>query len=72
MYPRTIAFCLPPVMETQIRRVMKEDDLSVREQFRQAIRLFMEGRKLRRRERIGWMHSNLSFDRVKSVKGTDD
>ena len=39
-------------MEAQVRRVMKEDDLSVSELLRQAIRLFMEEREWRRRERL--------------------
>ncbi len=49
---KTITFSLPPEMETQVRQVMKEDDLSVSELLRQAIRLFMEEREWRRRERL--------------------
>ena len=41
---KTLTFSLPPEMEAQVRRVMKEDDLSVSELLRQAIRLFMEER----------------------------
>ena len=48
----TITFSLPPEMEAQVRRVMKEDDLSVSELLRQGIRLFMEEREWRRRERL--------------------
>ena len=44
-------------METQVRLVMKEDDLSVSELLRQAIRLFMEEREWRRRERLEWLRS---------------
>ena len=54
---KTLTFSLPPEMETQVRLVMKEDDLSVSELLRQAIRLFMEERKWRRRERLEWLRS---------------
>ena len=54
---RTITFSLPPEMEAQVRNVMKEDDLSVSELLRQAIRLFMEEREWRRRERLEWLRS---------------
>ena len=54
---KTITFSLPPEMEAQVRNVMKEDDLSVSELLRQAIRLFMEEREWRRRERLEWLRS---------------
>ena len=54
---KTLTFSLPPEMETQVRDVMKEDDLSVSELLRQAIRLFMEEREWRRRERLEWLRS---------------
>ena len=50
---KTLTFSLPPEMEAQVRRVMNEDDLSVSELLRQAIRLFMEEREWRRLERYG-------------------
>ena len=40
---KTLTFSLPPEMEAQVRRVMKEDDLSVSELLRQAIRIFHGG-----------------------------
>ena len=54
---KTLTFSLPPEMETQVRQVMKEDDLSVSELLRQAIRLFMEEREWRRRERLERLRS---------------
>ncbi len=54
---KTITFSLPPEMEAQVRNVMKEDDLSVSELLRQGIRLFMEEREWRRRERLEWLRS---------------
>ena len=41
----------------QVRQVMKEDDLSVSELLRQGIRLFMEEREWRRRERLERLRS---------------
>ena len=52
---KTLTFSLPPEMEAQVRLVMNEDDLSVSELLRQAIRLFMEEREWRRRERLEWL-----------------
>ena len=52
---KTFTFSLPPEMEAQVRDVMKEDDLSVSELLRQSIRLFMEEREWRRRERLEWL-----------------
>ena len=54
---KTITFSLPPEMEAQVRQVMKEDDLSVSELLRQGIRLFMEEREWRRRERLERLRS---------------
>ena len=54
---KTITFSLPPEMEAQVRQVMGEDDLSVSELLRQAIRLFMEEREWRRQERLEWLRS---------------
>ena len=54
---KTITFSLPPEIEAQVSRVMKEDDLSVSELLRQGIRLFMEEREWRRRERLQRLRS---------------
>ncbi len=54
---KTLTFSLPPEMEAQVRQVMKEDDLSVSELLRQAIRLFMGEREWRRREQLEWLRS---------------
>ena len=54
---KTLTFSLPPEMEAQVRLVMKEEDLSVSELLRQAIRLFMEEREWRRRERLERLRS---------------
>ena len=54
---KTLTFSLPPEMEAQVRQVMKDDDLSVSELLRQAIRLYMEERDWRRRERLERLRS---------------
>ena len=54
---KTITFSLPPEMEAQASRVMKEDHLSVSELLRQGIRLFMEEQEWRRRERLQRLRS---------------
>ena len=59
---KTITFSLPPEMEAQVRQVMKEDDLSVSELLRQGIRLFMEEREWRKRERLERLRSRITTD----------
>ena len=59
---KTITFSLPPEMEAQVRRVMKEDDLSVSELLRQGIRLFMEEREWRRQELLERLRSRRTTD----------
>ena len=59
---KTITFSLPPEMEAQVRRVMKEDDLSVSELLRQGIRLFMEEREWRRRERLERLRARITTE----------
>ena len=63
---KTITFSLPPEMEAQVRQVMKEDDLSVSELLRQGIRLFMEEREWRRRERLERLRSRTSTERAEA------
>ena len=48
----TITFSLPPEMAEQVRQVVKEEDRTVSELLREAIRLYMEEREWRRRERL--------------------
>ena len=48
----TITFSLPPEMAEHLRQVVKEEDRTVSELLREAIRLYMEEREWRRRERL--------------------
>ena len=47
----TITFSLPPEMAQHLRQVVKEEDRTVSELLREAIRLYMEEREWRTRER---------------------
>ncbi len=44
----TITFSLPPEMAQDLRQVVKEEDRTVSELLREAIRLYMEEREWRR------------------------
>ena len=48
----TITFSLPPEMAQELRQVVKEEDRTVSELLREAIRLYMEEREWRRQERM--------------------
>ena len=48
----TITFSLSPEMAQHLRQVVKEEDRTVSELLREAIRLYMEEREWRRRERL--------------------
>ncbi len=50
---KTITFSLPPEMAEQVQRMVKEEDRTVSELLREAIRLYMEEREWRRLERYG-------------------
>ena len=53
----TITFSLPPEMAQHLRQVVKEEDRTVSELLREAIRLYMEEREWRRRERLQRLRS---------------
>ena len=53
----TITFSLPPETAQELRQVVKEEQRTVSELLREAIRLFMEEREWRRRERLEWLRS---------------
>ena len=53
----TITFSLPPEMAQHLRQVVKEEDRTVSELLREAIRLYMEEREWRTRERLERLRS---------------
>ena len=48
---RTITFSLPPEMYQEVRRVKDEEGRDMSELVREALRLYMEDRELRREQR---------------------
>ena len=53
----TITFSLPPPMAEQLRQVAQEEQRTASELLRETIRLYMEEREWRRRERLERLRS---------------
>ena len=49
---RTITFSLPPEMFEEVQRVKEEEGRGMSELVREALRLYMEDRELRREQRL--------------------
>ena len=54
---RTITFSLPPEMFVEVRRVKDEEGRDMSELVREALRLYMEDRELRREQRLERLRS---------------
>ncbi|MDE2937683.1 MAG: ribbon-helix-helix protein, CopG family [Chloroflexota bacterium] len=54
---RTITFSLPPEMFEEVQRVKEEEGRDMSELVREALRLYMEDRELRREERLERLRS---------------
>ena len=54
---RTITFSLPPQMYEQVQRVREEEGRDMSELVRQALRLYLEDRELRREQRLERLRS---------------
>ena len=54
---RTITFSLPPEMFEQVQRVKEEEGRDMSELVREALRLYMEERELRRQARLERLRS---------------
>ena len=54
---RTITFSLPPEMFDEVQRVKEEEGRDMSELVREALRLYMEERELRRQQRLERLHS---------------
>ena len=54
---KTITFSLPPEMFDQVQRVKEEEGRDMSELVREALRLYMEERELRRQERLERLRS---------------
>ena len=53
----TITFSLPPETAQELRQVVREEQRTVSDLLREAIRLYMEEREWRRRERLERLRS---------------
>ena len=54
---RTITFSLPPEMFEEVQRVKEEEGRDMSELVREALRLYMEDRELRREQRLERLRS---------------
>ncbi len=54
---RTITFSLPPEMYQEVQRVKEEEGRDMSELVREALRLYMEDRELRREQRLERLRS---------------
>ena len=61
---KTITFSLPPEMFEQVQRVKEEESRDMSELVREALRLYMEERELRRQERLERLRSRQSTQEV--------
>ena len=68
----TITFSLPLELARQLRRVVKEEERTVSELLREAIRLYMEEREWRRRERLERLRSRRTGQSETQGGQTDD
>ena len=57
---RTITFSLPPEMYQEVQRVRDEEGRDMSELVREALRLYMEDRELRREQRLERLRSRQS------------
>ncbi|MXZ90468.1 MAG: ribbon-helix-helix protein, CopG family [Chloroflexi bacterium] len=57
---RTITFSLPPEMYEEVQRVKDEESRDMSELVREALRLYMEDRELRRQLRLERLSSRLT------------
>ena len=57
---RTITFSLPPEMYDQVQRVKESEGRDMSELVREALRLYMEDRELRREQRRQRLRSRLA------------
>ena len=58
----TVTFSLQPEMAKELRQVVKEENRTVSELLREAIRLYMEEREWRRRERLERLRSRTTTE----------
>ena len=68
----TITFSLPPEMAQHLREVVKEEERTVSELLREAIRLYMEEKEWRRRERLERLRSRTTTEQDERGEGNHE
>lgn len=69
---RTITFSLPPEMFQQVQRVKDEEGRDMSELVREALRLYMEDRELRREARLERLRSRQANQPSEENGGRND
>ena len=69
---RTITFSLPPDMYEQVQRVKEEEGRDMSELVREALRLYMEDRELRREQRLERLRSRQANQSEENGGDTDE
>ena len=69
---RTITFSLPPEMYEQVQRMKEEEDRDMSELVREALRLYMEDRELRRQQRLERLRARQAGHRQSGGGNTDE
>ena len=65
---KAITISMPPEMAEQVQQVLKEDGRTMSEFVREAIRLYMEEREWRRRERLERLRSRQNAEKHRSAE----
>ena len=69
---RTITFSLPPEMFEQVQRVKDEEGRDMSELVREALRLYMEERELRRQQRLERLRSRQTNQSSDDGRNSDE
>ena len=69
---RTITFSLPPEMFEQVQRVKEEEGRDMSELVREALRMYMEDRELRREQRLERLRSRQANQSEENGEQSDE
>ena len=69
---RTITFSLPPEMFKEVQRVKAEEGRDMSELVREALRLYMEDRELRREQRLERLRSRQAYQSEENGGRSDE
>ncbi|MYE39368.1 MAG: ribbon-helix-helix protein, CopG family [Chloroflexi bacterium] len=69
---RTITFSLPPAMFVEVQRVKDEEGRDMSELVREALRMYMEDRELRREQRLERLRSRQANQSEENGEQSDE